>query len=259
VSALRYAVRLMEFVLGVVVYALSTVSLTTLSRQAAAGDRAAFRSTLSEVIRLTTFITIPASVGLALLGEPMISLILQSGKFDETSARLTASAFQYYVPGIVLVGLNRVLVSAFYSLKNLWTPVMVGAVDLVVNFAFAWTLMVPMKHDGIALASTLAALVQAVWLLGSFGRRERDLIPWREVSLSFARSLASAAAMGAACWALLGILPGGGSSKLVLGLAVGAVVLAGILVYFGIARILGAPEALVLAKGLSRFKRLWRR
>ena len=258
VSALRYAARLMEFVLGVVVYALSTVSLTTLSRQAAAGDRGAFRSTLSEVIRLTTFITIPGSVGLALLGEPVISLVLQSGKFDEASARLTASAFRFYLPGIFLVGLNRVLVSAFYSLKNLWTPVKVGAVDLLVNFGFAWALMAPLKHDGIALATTLAALFQAIWLLWAFARRERDLIPWREVSLSLARAGASAAAMGAACWALLRILPGPGSGKLVLALAVGTIILAGILVYFGAARLLGAPEAAVLTRGLSRFRKLWR-
>jgi putative peptidoglycan lipid II flippase len=259
VSALRYAARLMEFVLGVVVYALSTVSLTTLSRQAAAGDRGAFRSTLSEVIRLTTFITIPGSVGLALLGEPVISLVLQSGKFDEDSARLTASAFRFYLPGIFLVGLNRVLVSAFYSLKNLWTPVRVGAVDLLVNFGFAWALMSPLKHDGIALATTLAALFQAIWLLWAFARRERDLIPWREVSLSLARAAASAVVMGAVCWALLGILPGPGSGKPVLALAVGTIILAGILVYFGVARLLGAPEASVLTKGLSRLRSLWRR
>ena len=152
VAALGYAQRLMEFVLGVFVFALATVSITTLSRQAAAGDRPGFRSTLSEVLRLTTFITVPSAVGLYLLQGPVIALVFQSGKFDAGSARLTAAAFQWYVPGIVLVGVNRVIVAAFYSLKDIWTPVRVAAINLAVNLGGSWLLMRTMGHAGIALA-----------------------------------------------------------------------------------------------------------
>src|SRR5206468_903231 len=84
--------------------------------QAAQGDRGGFRSTLSEVLRLTGFITIPSAVGLYVLREPVVDAVLRSGQFDAESARLTAAAFRWYLPGLVLVGSSRALAAALLSL-----------------------------------------------------------------------------------------------------------------------------------------------
>jgi len=252
VSALGYATRLMEFVLGVFVFALSTVSVTTLSQQAASGDRAAFRATLSEVIRLACFITIPSAVGLYIFRDPIISLILQSGEFKEKSLELTSLAFQYYIPGLVFIGLNRMLVSAFYSLKNLWTPVKLAVVNLAINVILAWFLMKPMAHAGIALAATIATMVQGVCLFLAFLRRERDLLRVREVVYSIGRSLAASVVLAAACLALLPLLPGAEQGKFIQALCVLGAIFAGAAVYFTAARLLGALEATTLLRALFR-------
>jgi putative peptidoglycan lipid II flippase len=252
VAALGYAGRLMEFVLGVFVFALSTVSLTTLSAQAAEGDRQGFRATLSEVLRLTAFITIPSTVGLFVLRKPVIALLFKSGRFDEESARLTASIFQCYVPGLFVVGVNRVLVAAFYALKDIRTPVRVGAVNLAVNAGFAMALMGPLAHLGIALASTVAACVQSIWLLSIFARRQPDLLAGREILASLGRVLLASAVLWALCAALLPLLPGEERGKLALGLGVGGVIAAGLGVYFAAARLLGGREAAAFGLALGR-------
>jgi len=242
VSALGYASRLMEFVLGVFVFGLSTVSLTTLSERASKGDRDGFRSTLSEVMRLTAFITIPSAVGLSVLREPVIALILRGGAFNAESARLTAEAFQAYMPGVLLVGLGRVLISAFYALKDTWTPVKIGAVNLAVNAVAAWLLLGPLEHSGIALASSIAALVQSLSLLWAFRRKQRDLLDWGGLGGSLVRSGAAALVMGVACWGLLRILPGLERGKTALGIGVFATIAIGAAIYFTAAWVLRAPE-----------------
>ncbi len=257
VAALRFSGRLMEVVLGIFVFALSTVSLTTLSRMAAAGDRDGFRSTLSEVIRLTGFITFPSAVGLYILREPVISVLLQYGRFDDRSALLTASAFQCYIPGLFLVGINRVLVSAFYSLKDIWFPLQVGVVNLVINAILSWVLIDPalgLGHIGIALASTLAAFLQAVCLIAGFARKERGFLAGREILASLVRSLASAVVMGAVALALLWIIPRGAGKPLLAVLLAAAILICGA-VFFSVGIGLGARESASLTGALLARRR----
>src|SRR5262249_17972269 len=155
----------------------------------------------------------------------------------------------FYVPGMVLVGINRVLVAAFYSFKDVGTPAKIGAVNLVVNLGFTLLLMGPLAHGGIALASTIAAVVQAACLVAVFVRRPQDLLAGREVLVALGRALAASAVMGLACWACLPFLRDlrvDGWHRAVLAAAVGAAILLGAAIYFAAARLLGAPEATAL-------------
>jgi putative peptidoglycan lipid II flippase len=258
VAALGYASRLMEVVLGIFVFALSTVSLTTLSRMAASGDRAGFRSTLSEVFRLTSFITIPSTIGLYILCDPVVVVLLKSGEFNDRSALLTTSALRAYIPGIVLVGINRVLVSAFYSMKNIWYPVKVGVVNLAINALLCWVLIEPrlgLGHTGIALASTIAALIQCLWLSVGFIRREGELLAGREILDSIGRSVIAALVMGLAAWLLVGVLPGQERGKVVLAPALFLTIATCAAVFFGAGLLLRAREPAALAAILRRRRR----
>ena len=258
VSALRYASRLMEVVLGIFVFALSTVSLTTLSRMAARGDQEGFRSTLSEVLRLSIYITVPSALGLYILCDPTIFVLLQSGEFNQRSAALTASALKWYLPGLVLVGANRVLVSAFYSLKNIWYPVKIGLVNLAINALLCWTLIDPrlgLGHNGIALASTVAALVQCFWLTVGFARSRGEFLAWREILDSIGRTVLATLVMSLAAWGLLLLLPGEEKGKVVLGPALLAAISVAAGVFFAAGLLLKAREPAAMAAILKRRRR----
>jgi putative peptidoglycan lipid II flippase len=241
VSSLYFSGRILEIVLGIYVFAFSTVSLTTLSRQAGDGDLAGFRATLTEVMRLVSFITIPSTVGLILLAGPLVDLILVGGRFDAESRRLTISALYGHLPGLYFVGISRVLVSAFYAFKDVWTPVRLGAASMVLNAGLSYALSkTPLEHAGLAWASTLAAVFQWLLLFLAFQRRHR-LVAMGDLGASTLRSGLAVAAMGAACALVLPLRPSAGGRWALLAFVAGVIVLA-IAVYFLAARLLKAPE-----------------
>ena len=245
VAVLSYSNRLMEVVLGVYVFALSTVSLTSLSRQAVDRDLRGFSETLLEVLRLVLFITIPSMVGLYLLRRPILSLLLQSGAFDVASLEMTARAFQFHVLGLSCVGISRVMVNGFYAMKDLVTPVRIASLILMINLGLAWVLSESeLSYAGIALASSIAALFQAVMLWRGLTARipELDLRPLWPTAL---KASVAALLMGGGVWggSLLVSLEHG---KLLLGLELSLVILGGAAIYFLLARVFRMAELAVL-------------
>lgn len=251
VSSLSYSNRLMEFALGIFVFALSTVSLTTLARQSAAGDRSAFERTLSEILRLTLFITLPSTVGLFVLARPILSLLFQSGQFDVQSLDLTEAAFHFHVLGMVSVGWNRVLVACCHARKDLKTPVLHGAVNMLVHLALAYVLSEALGHSGIALAATAAAALQTVTLRLALGRRLPGL-RIRGLPATALKTLAASAIMGAFCWFALRLLGLESPSKAYLAGAMAVLIGGGAAVFFVAAALLRIEEASTLAGALLR-------
>ncbi|MCZ6792069.1 MAG: murein biosynthesis integral membrane protein MurJ [Planctomycetota bacterium] len=251
VAVLSYSNRLMEVVLGVYVVALSTVTLTSLSRQIIADDRAGFTATLTEVLRLVLFITVPSTVGLYLLRTPTLSLLLESGVFDARSLEVTAQVFQFHVIGLSFVGVSRVMVNGFYAMKDLVTPVWIAAVCLVVNLGFAWYLSAgELSYRGIAIAASISAVSQAALLWWALRRRVPELAQHR-VWPTLLRSCVATAPMGAAVWAATPFLETA-DGKLDLAARLALVILGGSALYFLAAALLRMPEYRLL---LGRFTR----
>src|SRR5436853_6045929 len=160
VSWLNIAFRLMQLPLGIFGVAVGTVTLPLVSRTAAVGDMAGFRSALSHAIRLVTLLTIPAAVGLILLAEPIISVIYQHGRFTADAPRQTAAALQFYAIGLAAYSAVKVLAPAFYALDRRYLPMMVSIFSIAVNFILNWFFMfkIGLGHRGLALSTSLVAL-----------------------------------------------------------------------------------------------------
>ena len=171
VSYLYYADRLAQLPLGVFAIAIATVILPTLSYEAARQDYRELRRTLFSAFRLTTFVVFPAMVGLIVLREPIIAILFERGAFTRESTLLTAQALLFYSMGLWAVAGVRVLVPAFYAMKDTRTPVKVAAISLLANLAFSLALMGPLKHGGLALANSLASMVNLALLTTIIMRR----------------------------------------------------------------------------------------
>src|SRR6201997_4324711 len=154
VSWLNIAFRLMQLPLGIFGVAVGTVTLPLVSRSAAVGDMAGFRSALAHAIRLVTLLTVPAAIGLILLAEPIISVIYQHGRFTAESTRQTAAALQFYAIGLAAYSAVKVLAPAFYAIDRRYLPMMVSIFSIIVNFLLNWFFMfkVGLGHRGLALA-----------------------------------------------------------------------------------------------------------
>jgi len=254
VSVLSYSNRLMEVVLGVFVFAIGTVSLTSLSSRAAHGDDEGFRKLVGDVVGWVTFITIPSAVGLWILRRPILAVLLRGGEFDLDALEMTAEAFRWHVLGLCFVGWSRILVNAFYARKDVATPLRIAAINLVAHIGLAiWLSSGALSYRGIALASTLSAGLQTalLWKALSLRGHTTERAPFMA---SLSRAGIATAIMGACVWTASAWLDPS-SSKLSLALGLAIVIPLGALVYIAASFLLGQPQARMVLERLRRRKR----
>ena len=126
VSWLYYADRVVELPLGIFAIALGTAVLPSMSRQAANGDMKGLTRSLSYSLRFIAFFTIPASVALIVLREPIVSILFQRGLFTVVDTRETAYALLCYTVGLWAFSGLKVVTQGFFSLKDTRTPMYVS-------------------------------------------------------------------------------------------------------------------------------------
>jgi len=164
VTYLFYADRIMELPLGIFAIAIGTATLPSFSKHVAAGNMDELKSGISFSLRLMLFLTIPAMAALMALNLPIISVLFQRGAFDVTAAVYTGQALFCYALGLWAFSVLRVFVSSFYSLQDSKWPMKAAVIALIVNVVASLILMYPLKHNGIALASSIAATVNVLVL-----------------------------------------------------------------------------------------------
>jgi len=164
VSYLYFADRLMEFPLGIFAVAIGMASLPSLSGLASQGKVEELKETLSFTFRLVSFVSIPAMVGLIALKTPIINLCFQRGLFDYSATVMTAKALLFYSVGLWAIAGVRTIVPAFYSLQDTWTPLKIALICLGANVIFNSILIYPLKHAGLALATSLSSALNLILL-----------------------------------------------------------------------------------------------
>jgi putative peptidoglycan lipid II flippase len=251
VSYLYYADRVVEFPLGIFGIALATAALPGLSRLASRGDIAGARESFSHAMRLVFFITLPASVGLIALSLPIVEILFGRGRFTPLAARETSVALIYYSIGLCAFSAVRVAVNVLYAFQDTVTPMRLSVLGLVANMVFAVALMGPMRHGGLALATTLASFFHLA-LLGVCLRRRLGSLAGRAILVSFMKTALASLAMGGLVLVLARWLPLVGDHPLrVRVVSLALCVFAGAAVFAAAAWLLKSPELTALA-GLVR-------
>ncbi len=252
-SWLQYAFRLMQLPLGVFGVAIATVAGAGVAQRAAAKDMPAVKTTLGSAMRLVAFLNVPSAVGLAVLGEPIIGLIYQHGRFGAADTRATAQALLFYAIGLYAYSAVKVFAPAFYALDEPRVPVLGSVLGMLFNVALNASLFPVLGFRGVALGTSLAATANFAVLVWAWRRRHGGL-GGTGVVPQLGKVLVASAALAAVAWAswrgLAGLLPQRGlSNRLALGLGP---VLAGGLAYLAAARALRIAELDELAAVLRR-------
>lgn len=256
VSFLYYADRVVELPLGVFAIAVGTASLPSLSAQVAKGLFEDFKTTISFSLRLILFITIPATVALIALREPIVSVLFQRGAFDAYSTRMTAQALLYYTVGLWAFSVIRVIDSAFFSLQDRRSPLKAAFVSLLVNVGLSILLMFPLKHGGLALATSAASAINVLMLSYILRRKIGRYLDTKFYS-SLGKTFFASAAMGISIYLVSFVFPWNIEAAFearVLFLA--ACIAAGILTFFGTSFLIKSDEIVsVLALIRRKLKR----
>lgn len=200
VSSLQFSLRLQELILGVFAVSLGTVLLPDLAGHAKTGRWAEYNDRLISAIEVIALVTVPITFFSLAQGENLVRLLFQARSFGENSVRLTTAAFMFHIPGLFFIALNRILAPAFYAQSDSKSPTFAGLVSFGANMALAFFLVGPMKGGGVALALTLASVVNTVLLLVFLSRNER-------IEVGRALRSASLYALKLALFSIIAILP----------------------------------------------------
>jgi len=198
-SVLNLATRVMELPIGVFTVAITTVIFPLFARHAAKSDWARLGEDYHKGLRLVLVINIPAAVGLALLSEPIVRLLFQRGAFHAGDTLLMTPVLAVYALGLPFLSFVTVALRGFYALKDTVTPVRAAALSFAVNLVLSILLMEWLSTVGLALASTLAVLVQACYLQVRLSRRMPGL-GFAPLLPNLGKIAAASVLMGALVW-----------------------------------------------------------
>jgi putative peptidoglycan lipid II flippase len=252
VSAINYAWLLMLLPQGVFAQAVGTAAFPTFAAQAARGKRAEMRGTLAATLRAVFSLCLPATVGLVALGRPLVKLLFERGAFEATSTQAVVWALALYALGLVGHAGLEIIARAFYALHDTFTPVWVGGLAMGLNVALSLTLPGAFglvgwpPHAGLALANSVATLLELAALLALI-RRRMDGLEGRRTARAFVKSGLASLAMGAALIGWQAALPDAGT----LALGGGGIVL-GAVVYAGVALLLRTEELQAVLRLIRR-------
>ncbi|WP_150303153.1 murein biosynthesis integral membrane protein MurJ [Pseudomonas saliphila] len=161
ISWLYYADRLSELPLGAFGIAIGTVILPALSRQHASDDPKAFARTLDWAVRMVLLVGVPAALALLLLAEPLIATLFHYGAMTERDVVQAAGALRAYALGVMTFMLIKVLAPGFFARQDMKTPVKIAVTCMIFNMGFNLILIWPLAHVGLALATSLSAVLNA--------------------------------------------------------------------------------------------------
>ena len=232
ISALNYANRLVGLTTGIFISAIITVIFPMLSQEANKDSYDGLKKVTIHGINIILLITIPATVGMIVLANPIVKIAFERGVFDSTATYMTVGALIFYSIGLVGTAAKSMLGRVYYSLQDTKTPMIDSFITIGINIVFNFALIKFMAHRGLALATSISVIVTSVFLLyrlkgkiGSFGFT-------KSVKCGI-KSLVAAAAMGVVVYLLDSILAGnmgGGTISELIALLISAGV--GVLVYF---------------------------
>lgn len=258
ISALNYALKLAQIPAGLFATAIGTAVFPSFTRLAAVKELSSLGAGVRRALRLVTVVCVPAAVVLLVMREQLVTLFYFRGAFDIKAVQMTAAALFFYSFGVAGLAGEFVLVRGFYSMQDTRTPVIISVIAVLVNLAFSLALIGPLRHGGLALANSIAALTSMTLLIIFLNRRLKEL--WVPEMWGFlALVIAAAAAMGGTIQVINswgGLAVPGGVLALIMRVCLEAA--AGLIVYVLVLTAFGFEETRqlrdMIRRGLSRVR-----
>lgn len=179
ISWLYISDRFVELPLALFGIATATVILPMLSRQYVSNNPQQFNQTLQWAMKLSLLIAIPAMFGLVALATPILSSLVQYRQFSEFDTQMASMSLMAYALGLPAFIYIKILAPGFYARQDTKTPVKIGVIAILISItlslSFVWLwhkLNLPGAHAGLALATAIAAYVNAALLFVTLKRTQ---------------------------------------------------------------------------------------
>lgn len=246
ISALSYATKINDMVIAVFIMAITTAVFPMLSSAFSQDNNQKMKEILGQGINIILIVTVPATIGLLLLAEPIVYLFFQRNAFDEVATYMTSQALIYYSIGLVGASLRLMLNKVYYSFQDTKTPMINGAIAVVINLILNLLLIKPLGHRGLALATSISATITTIMLFVSL-RKKIGSIGLTKYLICFLKTLSAAFIMGLVVvfiyYKLGALLP---AKKIIQMIMLLLSVAAGAIVYFGLCIVFKVKELRII-------------
>jgi len=224
----------MQLPLAIFGLALATVSLPMMSKSVAQKNIVDMKETLNVSIRFSIVLLVPATIALIVLGLPMIKVLFERGRFDHAASLVTNSALLYYSLGLPAYAIAKILANTFFSFQNTKTPVKVAFVVMLIHVLLCVILMQPLGVGGLALATSICAYLNSAMLLYKLRIKIGRIGIYKILNSTF-KNLIASAVMGIVCYFIIQI-------KIPLFLSLTIAIIAGLLIFIGVSKLIKSPE-----------------
>ena len=195
ISSLTYASRINDMVIAVFIMAITTVIFPMLSNAFSRNDMYEVKDILGQGVNIILIITVPATIGLLILAEPLVYLFFERNAFDEMATFMTSKALIFYSLGLVGASLRLMLNKVFYSLQDTVTPMKNGIIAVGLNVILNLILVRTMWHSGLALATSISATISTILLMLNL-RKKLGSLDIKGYLICFLKTLMASLAMG---------------------------------------------------------------
>lgn len=195
ISALNYANRLINLILGVFITAITTVIYPMLSKESSQGNLVNLKKVMDYGISIIMLITLPITIGMIILAEPIIQVAFQRGSFDIIATQMSSQALIFYSIGLFGMSGTLLLNRVYYSLQDTKTPVFISAISVASNVALNIVLIRFMAHAGLALATSIATTIATILMF--YGLKAKvGIVSTKQYVTKFLKILIAAVIMG---------------------------------------------------------------
>lgn len=195
IAALNYGAILRGFIFTIFSIAITTMIYPMLSKAFAEKNIKAVKTIFSKALNIIIILFVPITIGAIILGKPAIDFVFQRGEFDSASSAMTSSAFIMYSLSLIALALRDVITKVFYSMQDTKSTLYIGAFAVAINIIFNIILVKPLAHTGLALSTSLSAII-SLPLFFIFLRKKIGSLGLKNSAVLFLKSSISTIIMG---------------------------------------------------------------
>lgn len=171
ISALNFADRLNSFVLALFITSIVAVIYPMFSKLSTSNNKEMLKNYIVKSSNSIILLVMPVAIGAIILATPIVRLLFERGAFGETATKMTSIALSMYSVGLVAYGLRDVINKVFYSFQDTKTPMIYGAIAMGLNIVFNIVLSKFIGHAGLALGTSLSAIICTILLYINLGKK----------------------------------------------------------------------------------------
>ena len=198
-AILEYANRLWKLPSGVFAAGIAIAVFPSLSEHYARSDAESYRRDFSFAMRNTLFLVLPVTAAFGVLATPLVRMLYQRGSFDPATSPIVGGVLVWLTPGMISLGITYICARAFYARHNTITPTIAGIVSIVLCLGLGYWATVSIGIIGLAMATSVSAVLNAALLLVLL-KREVGQLDGARIARSLGRTLPGCVALGVICW-----------------------------------------------------------